>query len=215
MNKNKKFEMLLDVVCVSLTDMMAQNEIKSASSLENQTRLLLKKRASQYGFDPNQVDNHSQYGLQQIFPDINLSRWGVEVKYTSGDKWRCIGNSVNEGHRNPNVDVIYVLFGKAGGVPAVKWKRYDEAVVHVRTSHRLRFELDLSDDTQSLFKLMGLPYDKFSSLDFPEKMEHLRRYAIKKRKQTGAYIWWLPAETTKNKRRNKEDLVLVNKCKDP
>jgi hypothetical protein len=39
-----------------------------------------------------------------------------------------IGNSVFEGMRDPEVKVIYVIFGKMGGMPSVKWGRYEDRI---------------------------------------------------------------------------------------
>ena len=38
------------------------------------------------------------------------------------------------------------IFGKMGGTPDIKWARYEECVMHVRTSHVPRFELEITGD---------------------------------------------------------------------
>ena len=85
------------------------------------------------------------------FPDIVLGQFGVEVKFTTNDTWRSVANSVFESFRSKEVKHIYVVFGKMGGAPEVRWGRYDECVMHVRTSHVPRFEVDLEAE-ESLFK---------------------------------------------------------------
>jgi len=47
---------------------------------------------------------------------------------------------------------------KWGGIPEVKWGDYEKSVIHVRTSHVPRFEVEISAD-HSLFELMGISYD--------------------------------------------------------
>ena len=57
------------------------------------------------------------------FPDIRANGYGGEVKSTIKDTWLSVGNSVFEGMRDPNVSEIYVVFGKFGGFPSVRWGR--------------------------------------------------------------------------------------------
>src|SRR5688500_760520 len=44
----------------------------------------------------------------QAFPDIVIGTLGVEVKYTTSDKWRAVGNSISEGSRAESVKHIYL-----------------------------------------------------------------------------------------------------------
>lgn len=125
-----------------------------------------------------------------IFPDIVIGQFGIEVKVNSSDSWRSVGNSVFEGTRSRAVQQVYVLFGKMGGrVPGVKWRRYAEAIVHVRTSHVPRFEVDVTADG-SLFEVLKISYDEFSRLPDDRKMTFVRNYA-KKRLRAGEHLWWL------------------------
>src|SRR5580658_5537213 len=65
------------------------------------------------------------------FPDIKANGFGVEVKATNKNEWQSVGNSVFEGMRDEEVKIIYVIFGKMGGTPAVKWARYENCITHV------------------------------------------------------------------------------------
>lgn len=123
------------------------------------------------------------------FPDIVLGEYGVEVKFTVNDTWRSVANSVFEGFRNQDVRHIYVVFGKMGGTPEVRWGRYEECVIHVRTSHVPRFEVDLNA-TESLFLKFGITYEEFSALAEEGRMEHIRKYA-RSRLKPGERLWWL------------------------
>ena len=57
-----------------------------------------------------------------------------------------------------------------GGVPEVRWGEYEQSVIHVRTSHVPRFEIELPSEKaeikESLFQQMGICYDEsaFTSL---------------------------------------------------
>ena len=62
------------------------------------------------------------------FPDIHANGFGIEVKTTVKDSWLSVGNSVFEGMRDPDVKQIYVVFGKMGGMPSVKWGRYEDRI---------------------------------------------------------------------------------------
>ncbi len=125
----------------------------------------------------------------QAFPDVALGEYGVEVKFSLGDTWRSVANSVQETQRVDSVKFVYVVFCKMGGTPEVRWRSYADCVVHVRTSHVPRFEIDLETD-RSLFDLMGIKYDEFRILPMHEKMNYVREYA-RRRLKKGERLWWL------------------------
>jgi hypothetical protein len=125
----------------------------------------------------------------QAFPDIALGEFGVEVKFTLEDKWRSVANSVLETQRVEAVKKIYIVFGKMGGIPEVQWGDYEKSVIHVRTSHVPRFEVELFADN-SLFERMGIRYNDFRGLPMHEKMQYIREYA-RNRLKPGERLWWL------------------------
>jgi hypothetical protein len=128
-----------------------------------------------------------------VFPDFSLGEFGVEVKFTKNDTWRSVANSVFEGRRSEDVRHVYIVFGKVGGAPEVRFARYDDCIIHVRTSHVPRFEVDVTA-TESLFETtLGVTYEKFSQLRDAEKMEYIRRYA-RSRLTEGERLWWLGDE---------------------
>ena len=110
------------------------------------------------------------------FPDITANGFGVEVKSTNKESWLSIGNSVFEGMRDPGVQKLYIVFGKFGGMPAVKWGRYEERITHVRISHAPRFVLEMDRDSP-LFDHMEVNYEQFAQLPPIEKMRHIRKYS--------------------------------------
>ncbi len=180
----EQFEALLTQACEILTKECQTGQAFSESKrFENRvrevTRSLLEQFNIRVDFSPH------PYG----FPDIVLGELGVEVKFTTNDTWRSVANSVFESFRNKDVKEIYVLFGKMGGVPSVRWGRYEECVMHVRTSHVPRFEVDI-DAKESLFKKFGITYDQFSALSEEGRMEHVRKYA-RSRMKPGERLWWL------------------------
>lgn len=127
----------------------------------------------------------------QQFPDIALGEYGIEVKFTEKDTWRSVANSISESAREEAVRYIYLVFGKMGGVPEVRWGRYDDCVIHVRTSHVPRFEVEMdSEKKKSLFAQFGITYDAFSKLPIEKKMEYVRKYA-RGRLKPGERFWWL------------------------
>ena len=194
--EHKLFEKLLTETCKSLT-LTAQKEKISSKGLEDYVVATLSKNCPKYGFSSNQVSISSDYTSEQIFPDISIGEYGIEVKHTTGNKWRCIGNSINEGHRNKNVKFIYIIYGKMGGTPEVKWGRYEESVVHVRSSHRLRFEVEVPGKPEdNLFDKMGISYTDFSEIDYSEKMKYVRKYAKDQQMKNNRYIWWLDEPKT-------------------
>jgi hypothetical protein len=129
----------------------------------------------------------------QAFPDIAMGEYGVEVKFTLNDTWRSVANSVLETQRIESVKQIYIVFGKMGGVPEVRWADYRQSVVHVRTSHVPRFEVEIPTERvavkKSLFENMGIKYDEFRQLPMQEKMKFIRTYA--KKIHPDGRLWWI------------------------
>ncbi|MFP4069129.1 MAG: restriction endonuclease [Opitutales bacterium] len=179
----ENFEELLNEICETLRKEVRQETFKSASSFERRVREvlndLLKSSETPVDFQPH----------PHLFPDIVLGHRGIEVKFTEKDTWRSVANSVFESTKSPDVKDIYVVFGKMGGLPDVRWARYGDCVLHVRTSHVPRFELEIGAK-ESLFQKIGVPYTTFTGLDDHEKMRHIRNYARGRLKQ-GERLWWL------------------------
>jgi hypothetical protein len=176
------FEKLLGELCTRLTDECKSGRSYSQSKpFENRVREVIKTLLEKFKI-PVDFSPHP-YG----FPDIVLGQFGVEVKFTTNDTWRSVANSVFESFRSEDVKHIYVVFGKMGGGAEVQWGRYEECVMHVRTSHVPRFEVDLEAE-ESLFKKFGITYDQFSSLSEEGRMEYIRDYA-RGRLKPGERLW--------------------------
>lgn len=179
-----ELEGLLTQGCAVLTEESRETGFGTSSAFEQRVRRVLA--------DLLPADSGILVDLAppaQAFPDVALGDYGVEVKFTSGDTWRSVANSVQETQRVDAVKCIYIVFCKMGGTPEVRWRSYEECVVHVRTSHVPRFEIDL-DANHSLFDLMGISYDDFRVLTMHEKMGYIRNYA-RSRLKPGERMWWL------------------------
>ncbi len=129
---------------------------------------------------------------RHAFPDICANGFGVEVKYTDHDSWLSTGNSVFEGMRDQSVKEVWIMFGKAGGMPAVRWGKYEQVISHVRISHAPRFCVDMSDEPGKapLFERLSMSYEDFCKLKPQQKMKKVREYA-RGRLKPGEVIWWL------------------------
>lgn len=185
-----EFDELLTTVAATLTQEVRDSpELRTPSAFEARARALLRERAGEQGID---VDPEAH---AQVFPDIPVGEFGVEVKVNSTDSWRSVANSVFEGTRHENVKYVYVLFGKMGGTPEVRWGRYEDSVMHVRTSHVPRFEVEIGTD-RPLFVKFGLTYDGFCELSDEGKMRLIRQYARGRLKE-GEHLWWLEEKPEK------------------
>ena len=177
------FEEILDTICAMLSTQAQNTAFTTSPQFENRVREV----AQEVLVDSNITIDFDPH--PQGFPDIAIGEFGIEVKFSSNDTWRSVANSVLETNRIQEVRKIYLVFGKMGGTPEVKWAEYEKCVVHVRTSHVPRFEVELSDE-QSLFEKIGVPYDEFRHLSMEQKMTHIRAYA-RSRLKPGEHMWWL------------------------
>lgn len=177
----EEFEKLLDAVAQKLTLESSKSLFTTSKAFENRVREVLKELGNvDIDFD----------SAAQAFPDIVVGKFGVEVKFTEKDTWRSVANSVFESRREQEVKHVYVMFGKMGGAkPEVKWGKYEDCVMHVRTSHMPRFEVEIDTD-RPLFARMGTTYEHFRNAPLDEKMRKIREYA-RSRLQEGEHLWWL------------------------
>lgn len=176
------FEALLEGIAKQLTLEARANAFLDSRNFEQRARELLAKGGegeTEVDFDPH----------PHVFPDICLGQYGIEVKFTTKDTWRSVANSVFESSRDDDVRQVYVLFGKMGGVPQVRWGHYESCVMHVRASHVPRFEVEMYAET-SLFERLGTTYEEFRRSTPEQKMRYVRQYA-RARLKPGERLWWL------------------------
>ena len=181
--ENIKFEEFLDNLVAQLKNEANKTLFVTAAEFERRLRVLINNMG---GFNGKEVTLKPH---PHAFPDISIGVFGIEVKHTQKDTWRSVANSILESSRDPSVQKIYVIFGKMGGTPDVKWQAYEDSIIHVRTSHVPRFELEIESE-RSLFSEMGIQYEIFKDLPIEEKMVHIRGYA-KSRLKEGQRLWWL------------------------
>ena len=183
-----EFEKILTECCAKLTEEARSINFKTSAQFENRVREILSDIAKDNGAFSIDFNPHPQ-----AFPDIAIGEYGVEVKFTLNDTWRSIANSILEAHRFDGIKYIYIVFGKMGGTPEVRWGEYERSVIHVRTSHVPRFEIELSSDKANtkvpLFEKIGIKYDDFRKLDMQEKMKYIRAYARKI--HPDGRLWWI------------------------
>lgn len=191
MTKND-FEALLDSVSRELTSQAQHNTFETSKQFEDQVRKTISELGASLGIRIN--FNPHPYA----FPDIAIGEFGVEVKFTTNETWRSVANSVFESMRNTDVKHVYLMFGKMGGEkPEVRWATYENCVMHVRTSHVPRFEVEIGTNRPLFKQENGSPasqfdisYDTFCTLSEEEKMHHVRKYARQRLKE-GERLWWL------------------------
>lgn len=182
----EEFKAVLDDVCARLTTQARSIGFASAKDFEGRVRSITDEVIT----DPEVLIAPNPPA--QGFPDIAAGKFGIEVKFTINDTWLSIANSVLETNRVATVEKIFVVFGKMGGTPEVRWSSYEDCVVHVRTSHVPRFEVEIppAGGTVPLFQQMGIAYDDFRRLPMDQKMRHIREYA-RGRLKKGERLWWL------------------------
>lgn len=178
-----EFELLLDDISNRLRTEANGLGFTSATHFESRVR----ETANDCLNDPLIVVDFNPH--PHAFPDIALGEHGIEVKFTTNDTWRSVANSVLETNRIEAVKNVYIMFGKMGGEPDVKWARYEDSVMHVRTSHVPRFEVEIGAESP-LFEQMDVLYDDFRQLEMHEKMNYIREYA-RGRLREGERLWWL------------------------
>ena len=187
-----EFEDLLDNCCSILTSEAVSTGFNSSEEFENRVREILAQLTAEDSSVNIDFNPHPQ-----AFPDIAMGEFGVEVKYTKQNTWRCIANSILETQRIEEVKHIYIIYGKMGGHPEVRWGEWEQSVIHVRTSHVPRFEIEINHDKdlrhKSLFQQMGIRYDDFRQLNMQEKMRYIKAYARKI--HPDGRLWWVEDES--------------------
>lgn len=182
-----EFETLLNRCCTQLTAEAQESTFKTSSEFEHRVREVVRELTTAESIEIDLTPH------PQAFPDIAVGEYGIEVKYTANDTWRSVANSILETQRIGSVQHIYLVFGKMGGTPEVRWGDYEQSVIHVRTSHVPRFEIELPSDLtstkRSLFEEMGVSYDSFRKLQMHEKMVYIRAYARKI--HPDGRLWWI------------------------
>lgn len=180
----EQFELILDDVVARLTDDLRNNiEYHTPDAFEEHVKTVMKSEFCNFGITVKPTFHAS------AFPDIKVGSFGVEVKYTNKDRWHTVGNSIFEGMRDEDVKNIYLVFGKGGGTPEVRWSRYEDCITDVRLTHAPRFTIDMNQPTL-LFGNINISYDDFSKLDEEDKLITIKEY-YSNRLQPEERLWWM------------------------
>ena len=189
--KREEFEAFLSEVVARLReDVHDCRDYHEAQDFERRVLAVMQDVAHKNGLRINPT-NHPH-----AFPDIKANGFGVEVKSTRQDSWDATANSIMESMRDRDARQVYVVFGKMGGETGVRWRRYEDAVRHVRISHAPRFVIGMDvPEGNSLFAKIGMTYEEFARQNPSEKMARVREYA-RARLQPGERLWWLEDQHT-------------------
>lgn len=130
----------------------------------------------------------------QKFPDIvayvnDSKAFGLEVKTTNKQKWRSTGSSIFEGTRVPNVENIYLLFGKLVDPIEFKCRKYEDCLYDVAITHSPRYLIDMEIASEAtIFSKVGIEYDELRKLSNP--FSPIKRY-LRKNLKPGSDLWWV------------------------
>lgn len=128
------------------------------------------------------------------FPDIVANGYfGVEVKITTKDHWTSTGNSVLETSRIEEVERIFIMFGKLGGEPDVRYRLYQECLPEISVTHspRYRINMDLLNG-KSIFDKMGVSYDDLRTSG--NTIQEIKSY-YRGQLKDGEGLWWIDEES--------------------
>lgn len=123
------------------------------------------------------------------FPDIVANKYyGVEVKSTNKNHWKSIGSSILESTRVPDVERIFLTFGKLGSPVKFKSRPYEECLYGISVTHYPRYQIDMElEKGCTIFDKIGVPYDELRKLENP--VTPVSQYYRSKLKP-GESLWW-------------------------
>lgn len=129
----------------------------------------------------------------QHFPDIVAARFfGVEVKSSKDEKWVTLGGSINESTRVPDVERIFLTFGKLTNPVEFISKPYQDCLADVVVTHYPRYKIDMKlAPGETIFDKMQIDYDVLRKKDNPTR-DVIQYY--KKLLKPGERLWWLDYE---------------------
>src|SRR3989338_593358 len=128
------------------------------------------------------------------FPDIVANGYfGVEVKITTKDHWTSTGNSVLETSRIEEVERIFIMFGKLGGEPDVRYRLYQECLPEISVTHSPRYKINMDLQTgKSIFDKMGVDYNELRTSE--DTIQQIKSY-YRERLKDGEGLWWIDEES--------------------
>lgn len=134
-------------------------------------------------------DNRIELVSGASFPDIVAKKfYGVEVKSTQQNHWSSIGSSILESTRIPDVERIYLTFGKLSKPIEFISKPYEERMADIAVTHYPRYKIDMNlKSGETIFDKMGVSYEALRKMNNPvEPVSNYYRSKLKK----GESLWW-------------------------
>jgi hypothetical protein len=140
-----------------------------------------------------EFEGHVLQTSPHAFPDIIAKGYfGMEVKVTKDNKWSSTGNSILETTRVPDVEHIYMFFGKLGGGTDIKYRPYQDCLSEIGVTHSPRYKIDMDLlEGESIFDKMGVAYDELRKEKNP--ISKIKDY-YRKQLKNGQELWWIDAQ---------------------
>lgn len=168
-------------------------ELKTGEAFEDYVYTTMKKLSSNLG-----IQNIRQTG-KQSFPDIIIGEYGVEVKFSTSNKWESTGNSIFEGTYQEEVTQdIFVFFGKKDkkGNIEIKYDYYENCLSDVKVTHSPRFFINMNQKPEeSVLYQLKIKYDEYRKLTEHQKANLIKKY-LKSKLKKGEKVWWIDDEIT-------------------
>lgn len=189
----KEFERLLEDAYVAMNESINTKEAyfltRGAQKLEEDLHEQLLETAKGTSFE-NNIRLISGFRFPDIVAKINDNNgFGVEVKTTKKNDWKCIGNSVLESTRETGIERIYLFFGKLHSPVRFKYRLYQECLPEVSVTHSPRYQIDMNlAKGKSIFDKMGISYDALRTSNKPIKP--IVDY-YKSKLSPGESVWWM------------------------
>ncbi len=123
------------------------------------------------------------------FPDVVAAKYyGIEVKSTTSNHWKTIGNSILETTRVSDVERMFLTFGKLSNPVSFISRPYEECLSGIAVTHYPRYQIEMSlEKGETIFDKMGVPYDELRTMNNP--VTSVAQYYKSQLKQ-GESLWW-------------------------
>lgn len=142
------------------------------------------------------------------FPDIVAKKYfGVEVKTTKQNHWTTTGNSVLESTRVPEVERIYILFGKLVDPIQFKCRPYEQCLRGVGVTHWPRYLIDMElEQGETIPEKMGMTYDELRKQPNPVRpiIDYYRENLA-----PGQDLWWIDSGSTEEDEDSSTSSVII------
>lgn len=175
------------------TDIFLNNEAKTRENyFQKRTAQLLEEdvcEALKNCSKGTKFENSIQLVSGAQFPDIIAAHYyGVEVKSTIKNHWTSTGSSILESTRIPNVERIFMTFGKLGTPVEFRSRPYEECLSEIAVTHYPRYKIDMNlKKGETIFDKMGISYDDLRKMSNPSAP--VAKYYRSKLKP-GESLWW-------------------------